>query len=109
MSGHVPVLMTEVVDALQPRDGGRYVDGTFGGGGYTSAILGRAACEVIGGWAAFFSCSGSGVACAGSSSATGPDGGGVRHESSTLKVIGSPAKPLMLLSDAKLAASFADA
>ena len=45
--GHVPVLMNEVVDALQPRDGGRYVDGTFGGGGYTSAILDRAACEVI--------------------------------------------------------------
>jgi 16S rRNA (cytosine1402-N4)-methyltransferase len=47
MSGHVPVLLNEVVDALQPRDGGRYVDGTFGGGGYTTAILGRAACEVI--------------------------------------------------------------
>ena len=47
VTGHVPVLMTEVVDALQPRDGGRYVDGTFGGGGYTSAILDRAACEVI--------------------------------------------------------------
>ena len=47
MSGHVPVMLNEVVDALQPRDGGRYVDGTFGGGGYTSAILGRAQCEVI--------------------------------------------------------------
>jgi 16S rRNA (cytosine1402-N4)-methyltransferase len=47
MSGHVPVLMNEVVDALQPRDGGRYDDGTFGGGGYTSAIHDRAACEVI--------------------------------------------------------------
>ena len=34
---HVPVLLNEVVDALQPRDGGRYVDGTFGGGGYTTA------------------------------------------------------------------------
>src|SRR5436190_1261951 len=47
MSGHVPVLLNEVVDALEPRDGGRYVDGTFGGGGYTTAILDRAACEVI--------------------------------------------------------------
>ena len=47
MTGHVPVLMNEVVDALQPRDGGRYVDGTFGGGGYASAILDRAKCEVI--------------------------------------------------------------
>ena len=45
--GHVPVLAREVVDALQPRDGGRYVDGTFGGGGYTAAILDRADCQVI--------------------------------------------------------------
>jgi 16S rRNA (cytosine1402-N4)-methyltransferase len=41
------VLLNEVVDALGPRDGGRYVDGTFGGGGYSAAILDRAACEVI--------------------------------------------------------------
>ena len=47
MSGHVPVLLDEVVAALMPRDGGRYVDGTFGGGGYASAILDRAKCEVI--------------------------------------------------------------
>jgi len=47
MSGHVPVLLNEVVDALKPRDGGRYVDGTFGGGGYSTAILDRAQCEVI--------------------------------------------------------------
>jgi 16S rRNA (cytosine1402-N4)-methyltransferase len=40
-------MLNEVVDALQPRDGGRYVDGTFGGGSYTAAILDRAACEVI--------------------------------------------------------------
>ena len=44
---HVPVLAREVVDALQPRDGGRYVDGTFGGGGYTAAMLDRADCQVI--------------------------------------------------------------
>src|SRR5437764_9470181 len=44
---HVPVLLTEVVDALLPRDGGRYVDGTFGGGGYTTAMLDRADCRVI--------------------------------------------------------------
>ena len=30
-----PCSLSEVVDALQPRDGGRYVDGTFGAGGYT--------------------------------------------------------------------------
>ncbi len=44
---HVPVLLNEVVDALQPRDGGRYVDGTFGAGGYTAALLDRADCRVI--------------------------------------------------------------
>ena len=47
MSGHVPVMLAEVVDALQPRDGGRYVDGTFGAGGYTTAILDRADCQVV--------------------------------------------------------------
>ena len=31
-----PCSLNEVVDALQPRDGGRYLDGTFGAGGYTT-------------------------------------------------------------------------
>jgi 16S rRNA (cytosine1402-N4)-methyltransferase len=44
---HIPVLVREVVDALRPRDGGRYVDGTFGAGGYSIAVLDRAECEVI--------------------------------------------------------------
>ena len=44
---HIPVLLKEVVEALQPRDGGRYVDGTFGAGGYTAAMLDRADCRVI--------------------------------------------------------------
>jgi len=44
---HIPVLLNEVVDALQPRDGGRYVDGTFGAGGYTAAMLDRADCQVV--------------------------------------------------------------
>ena len=44
---HVPVLAREVVDALGPRDSGRYVDGTFGAGGYSVAILDRADCQVI--------------------------------------------------------------
>ena len=38
---HVPVLCDEVIDLLQPRDGGLYVDGTLGLGGHTQAILER--------------------------------------------------------------------
>lgn len=44
--GHEPVMIDEVLAALQPHDGGRYVDGTFGAGGYTSAILEAADCRV---------------------------------------------------------------
>lgn len=44
---HIPVLAREVVDALSPHDGGRYVDGTFGAGGYTAAMLDRADCQVF--------------------------------------------------------------
>jgi 16S rRNA (cytosine1402-N4)-methyltransferase len=36
---HNPVMLTEVMDALQPRAGGRYADGTLGGAGHTAAIL----------------------------------------------------------------------
>src|SRR3984957_9763937 len=41
--GHVPVLLHEAMDALEPREGGVYVDGTFGAGGYTRALLDRGA------------------------------------------------------------------
>ena len=47
MTGHVPVLVREVVDALQPAGGARYLDGTFGAGGYTNALLDKADCQVI--------------------------------------------------------------
>ncbi len=40
---HVPVLLAEVLDALQPREGALIVDGTFGAGGYTLALLERGA------------------------------------------------------------------
>ena len=48
MSGHLPVMLNEVIAALAPRDGARYVDGTFGGGGYARAILEAADCTVLG-------------------------------------------------------------
>ncbi len=48
MNGHRPVMLSEVVEMLQPRDGAHYVDGTFGGGGYSSAILEAADCNVLG-------------------------------------------------------------
>lgn len=36
---HVPVLYKEIIHALQPRPGGRYVDGTVGAGGHARGIL----------------------------------------------------------------------
>jgi 16S rRNA (cytosine1402-N4)-methyltransferase len=43
---HIPVLLDEVVSALCVKEGGVYLDGTFGAGGYTQALLARGA-EVI--------------------------------------------------------------
>jgi 16S rRNA (cytosine1402-N4)-methyltransferase len=40
-AGHVPVLLPEVLAYLAVTEGGRYIDGTFGAGGYTRAILER--------------------------------------------------------------------
>ena len=45
---HVSVLGREAVEMLAPRDGGIYVDATFGAGGYSRAILGTPGTRVIG-------------------------------------------------------------
>ncbi len=45
---HLPVMLAEVLAHLAPRDAATYVDGTFGAGGYTRAILEAANCRVLG-------------------------------------------------------------
>lgn len=44
---HKPVLLNEMIAALAPSDGEIYIDGTFGAGGYSRAILEAADCAVI--------------------------------------------------------------
>lgn len=41
MSSHIPVLLNEVMDALQVKPDGRYIDCTVGAGGHSAAILER--------------------------------------------------------------------
>jgi 16S rRNA (cytosine1402-N4)-methyltransferase len=45
---HIPVLGASAIEFLQLRNGGVYIDATFGAGGYTRAILATADCKVIG-------------------------------------------------------------
>jgi 16S rRNA (cytosine1402-N4)-methyltransferase len=45
---HIPVLVDQVVLALRPRADALIIDGTFGLGGYSAALLDAAPCRVIG-------------------------------------------------------------
>ena len=45
---HTPVMLSQAVALLAPRDGALYVDGTFGAGGYARAILEAAKATVYG-------------------------------------------------------------
>jgi len=45
---HVPVMLNEVIQALAPKQQEIYIDGTFGYGGYTRAILQKTGCTVYG-------------------------------------------------------------
>ncbi len=47
MQRHVPVLLEPVLDVLCPAENEIFVDGTFGAGGYTAALLEAANCKVI--------------------------------------------------------------
>ena len=48
LARHVPVLARPAVELLNVCDGGIYIDGTFGAGGYTRAILATENATVIG-------------------------------------------------------------
>ncbi len=47
MGSHYPVMLNEVIESLAPKSGEIYVDGTFGAGGYSRALLEKADCKVI--------------------------------------------------------------
>jgi 16S rRNA (cytosine1402-N4)-methyltransferase len=44
---HIPVLLNEVMQSLEPVRDGIFIDGTFGAGGYSRALLTRGAAKVI--------------------------------------------------------------
>lgn len=56
---HKPVMLAEVLEALKPRPGGRYADGTLGGAGHSAAMLAASAPT---GW--LYGCDRDGVALA---------------------------------------------
>ena len=46
LGNHIPVMGAEMLEMVRPRAGGVYLDGTFGGGGYTRQFLESADCTV---------------------------------------------------------------
>ena len=40
-TGHIPVMLEEVLNFLQPKANEQYIDGTLGGGGHAEALLER--------------------------------------------------------------------
>ena len=36
---HIPVMLNQVLSIISPQHGGTFIDCTFGGGGYSQAIL----------------------------------------------------------------------
>ncbi len=47
MMSHKPVMLNEMLSCLEPKNDGVYIDGTFGAGGYSRAILRAADCRVF--------------------------------------------------------------
>ena len=45
--GHYPVMLPQVIAYMSPKDGDVLIDGTYGGGGYTRALLDAADCKVL--------------------------------------------------------------
>jgi 16S rRNA (cytosine1402-N4)-methyltransferase len=44
---HIPVMLTEVIRFLQPKQNSTYIDATFGAGGYSRNILAEEDCNII--------------------------------------------------------------
>ena len=47
MSKHQPVMLDQVLSIISPQHGGTFIDCTFGGGGYSEAILSYPGTKVL--------------------------------------------------------------
>ena len=47
-SSHFPVMLNEIIEISSPAKGGHFIDSTFGGGGYSKALLQFPKTKVIG-------------------------------------------------------------